>query len=268
MTVYISEVRQRKALGQVFLKQDWPCLKLVDLVKKRGSLTTIEIGPGGGILTKCLLDAGIEVLAVEKDERFAERLADVCASQVAAGAKLEVVRLDILRFHLDKWIASQSLRPAVCGNIPYNISSSVLQWVIPSIVQLACAVFMVQKEFAERVTASPSTKAYGSLSVYAQLRAKIQIEYEVSRELFTPVPKVDSAVFVLEPPEQHHSAIDLSNTETLTRMAFSQRRKMMRNSVSKLLKPGMEETLGIDLNRRPDSIAPLEYLELAKKLFI
>jgi 16S rRNA (adenine1518-N6/adenine1519-N6)-dimethyltransferase len=267
MTGYISEVRQRKALGQVFLKQDWPCLKMVELLKERSTQVVVEIGPGGGILTKALLGGGISVDAVEKDERFAERLSDVCRDQISENAQLQVFRQDILRLDLNKWIASQSLRPAICGNIPYNISSSVLQWVIPAIDQLVCAVFMVQKEFAERVTASPSTKAYGSLSVYAQLRAKIHIDYEVSRELFNPVPKVDSAVFVLEKAEVRHSPVDLKNTEILTKMAFSQRRKMMRNSISKLLQPGMEETLGIDLNRRPDSIAPLEYLALAKKLF-
>jgi 16S rRNA (adenine1518-N6/adenine1519-N6)-dimethyltransferase len=267
MTAYISEVRQRKALGQVFLKEDWPCLKMVDLLHDRASQVVVEIGPGGGILTKAILARGISVTAVEKDERFAERLVGVCRDQISEIATLQVLRQDILRLNLDEWISRQAMRPAICGNIPYNISSSVLQWVIPSIDKLACAVFMVQKEFAERVTASPSTKAYGSLSVYAQLRAKIRIEYAVARTLFTPVPKVDSAVFILEQAENQHAAVDLKNTELLTKIAFSQRRKMMRNSISQLLKPGMEESLGIDLNRRPDSIAPLEYLALAQKLF-
>ncbi len=268
MSIGTSPIRQRRALGQVFLKTDEPCIRLVNIVRQHSTQAAIEIGPGGGILTKVLLGAGITVTAVEKDERFAARLVDACSPQMANSRQLDVRRDDILRVDLERWIAQQTGAAAVCGNIPYNISSSVIQWVIPSLNKLSCAVFMVQKEFAERVTASPSTKDYGSLSVYAQLRAKIAINFEVPRALFTPVPKVDSAVFTMVKPDFEYSPADLSNTETLTRIAFSQRRKMMRNSISQLLSPELEQSLDFDLNRRPDSISPLEYLELARKLFV
>jgi len=260
-------IRQKKSFGQVFLTQDWPCRKLVDLLEDKKIKKAIEIGPGGGILTKALLERKISVSAIEKDDRFAEALEGVCSQAINDDVKLDINNIDVLRFNLGAWIDEQSLRTGVCGNIPYNISSSVMMWVLPNIRKLEKAVFMVQKEFAERVTAKPSTKAYGSLTVFSQLRAKVEFEFHVEREIFSPVPKVDSAVMSFEALDETYSDWDLKKTELLTKTAFSQRRKKMRNSIGKFISEMDESDLGIDLNRRPDSITPLEYLGLSRIIF-
>jgi 16S rRNA (adenine1518-N6/adenine1519-N6)-dimethyltransferase len=234
----------------------------------QGIRNVLEIGPGGGALTKELLSKGFAVTAVEKDSRFAELLVESCKGSFAPGASLMVVNDDVLKFDLSKWLTETNGVRAVCGNIPYNISSSIMQWVIPVMPNLECAIFMVQKEFARRLVAVPSTKDYGSLSVYAQLRAKLRILFDVPREIFKPVPKVDSAVFIMSRPDADYSDRDLADSEKVTRFVFTQRRKMLRNSLGKLTDLSSESELPIDLNRRPDSLTPVEFVELARALHI
>jgi 16S rRNA (adenine1518-N6/adenine1519-N6)-dimethyltransferase len=265
MSHFNNNIHQKKSLGQVFLKETWPCIKLVDLLANKGVRSTIEIGPGAGILTREILNQGIDVCAIEKDSRFAEKLASVCkVSEDLGKSSLSINNVDVLKFDLSSWLKSQPAKKAICGNIPYNISSAVMMWMLPQIKNLDIASFMVQKEFAERVAASSGTKAYGSLSVFAQLRSKVKLEYVVTRDLFTPVPRVDSAVISFVSLDHKYSDHDLKKTELLTKTAFSQRRKKMKNSIAKLTTEISEEDLGVDLSRRPDSFSPEEYIAMAR----
>ena len=125
---------------------------------------------------------------------------------------------------------------------------------------------MTQLEFAKRLVAPPNTKDYGSLSVFAQLRAKMVLDCKVERRCFNPVPKVDSAIVIFKPLRQRLPTAKLRKIELVTRTAFTQRRKILANSLSSLLKDTPEANVPIDLNRRADSLAPAEFQALTEVL--
>lgn len=250
-----DQLRQKKSLGQVFLKTDWPVLRMVQKLQDLKIERVLEIGPGGGILTRELLAKGFKVTAVEKDDRFAARL--------PAHQNLEVVNDDILKFDWEAWIQASGERSAVIGNIPYNISSPILLKGLALMAKLPCMMFMTQLEFAQRVIARPNTKDFGSLTVFAQLRADVTLEYKVERACFQPVPKVDSAVILVLPKREQLDPDVLKQAEQITRAAFTQRRKKLRNAVKQFLQNSGEEGCPIDLERRPDSLSPREFVQLS-----
>lgn len=266
---HTSGIRQKKSLGQVFLNTDWPVQKVVTKLIGWKVKRVIEIGPGPGILTRALLEAGIHVTAVERDDRFVERLKDYkTMTDHPMTAKLEVVGEDILKFDLESWIGQSHESAAVVGNIPYNISSPIIMWVIPYLDQLKGVNFLTQLEFAARLAGQVGTKAYGSLSVFTQLRAQVTMDCKVDRSCFTPVPKVDSALVSLKPKPGKLSPDKLREVENITRIAFTQRRKILKNAIKQYITDeDMAAKCSIDLNRRPDSLRPDEYIELARFIF-
>lgn len=262
-----GEIPQKKSLGQVFLNTDWPVKRMVENLVQFDIKRVIEIGPGNGILTMALADAGIHVTAVEKDDRFAERLKDLVKEDPRN--LIEVENQDVTRFDLASWIKKGGgQRSAVVGNIPYNISTPIVMWVLPELDRLEAAMFMVQLEFGQRVVAAPDTKDYGSLSVYCQLRALCDFNFKVERGCFNPIPKVDSAVISLRPrPEPIASEKQLQMTEMICRVAFTQRRKKLRNGVRPFMGALSESDCPIDLNRRAETLTPSEFMQLAGFLF-
>lgn len=260
-----SPLFQKRSLGQVFLKTDWPVIRMVDRLVSLGVKRVLEIGPGNGILTRALVERGILVTAVEKDERFAERMREY-SSTLSDGRMLTVHNADILRFDWQSWLDAGSGKAAVVGNIPYNISTPILMRGLLHLHELSCLLFMTQLEFAARAVGRANTKDYGSLSVFTQLRAEASIEFNVPRTLFHPVPKVDSAVMLLLPKREPLAQALLVKAETVTRVAFTQRRKKLRNSIRVFLESVGEQGCPIDLERRADSVQPQEFVKLAQFL--
>lgn len=263
---YRETIKQKKSLSQVFLREDWPCKKTASQLSQLGVQSVIEIGPGNGILTRALLREGFQVTAVEKDHRFADKLRDLTSNEQLPG-KLNIINADILDFNLEQWINKTSGIKAVCGNIPYNISSPILLWILPHLKNLRISLFLVQLEFGQRLASLPSTKSYGSLSVFTQLRAKVKVEFMVSRSCFFPVPKVDSAVVSLIDKQSDIKEELLLQVEKISRQAFTQRRKKLSNSLSPFLKNIDPASIPIDLSRRCDSLTPSEFIEIAKAIF-
>ena len=260
--------RMKRSLGQVFLKDTWPVDKVCERLKRWKVTRVLEIGPGGGMLTRGLLAAGFKVTAIEKDDRFAVRLEDFKRTwQPENGAELSVHNQDVLSFQLLDWILESGEPCAVVGNIPYNISSSILHWVLPHLSRLKGVCFLVQLEFAQRLASSAGSKSYGSLSVFAQLRARVEMMCKVERACFVPIPKVDSALVSLMALKETYPEKVLKDVEQVSRLAFQQRRKKMLNAISALLEKGSVENCPIDLSRRPDTLRPKEYVELAKFFF-
>lgn len=258
-----GHIHQKKSLGQVFLNDDWPVRRVVEILQDSGAQEVVEIGPGGAILTTALSNAGFDVTAIEKDDRFAERVRDLALPGV------EVVNCDVLDFDLRAWIdkvVRAGKKPAVVGNIPYNISTPIVMWVLPHLAQLSVSSFLVQLEFAERLASAPGSKDYGSLSVYTQLRANVRLDCEVGREYFTPVPKVDSAIVVMEYRDFGLSPEVLKKVEVVSRAAFHQRRKKLRNAVKPFLSGRVETDSPVDLNRRPETLSLDEFIRLAEFL--
>ncbi|MFK7872057.1 MAG: 16S rRNA (adenine(1518)-N(6)/adenine(1519)-N(6))-dimethyltransferase RsmA [Oligoflexales bacterium] len=255
----MKRLAQKKSLGQVFLSEDWPCRKMVEKLKDWNVVSVLEIGPGPGILTRHLLDQGIQVHAVEKDSRFADLLKE------KKWDHCKVTEADILRFSLDDWLKeNKGKRVAICGNIPYNISSPILQKILEA--QLP-AILMVQLEFAQRVVAPCNQKSYGSLSVYTQLRSRTQFEFHVPATVFRPQPKVESAVFSVQPGTKYSPEV-LKNVEIVSRKSFMQRRKTLSNSLSSFLQQGELQVKDspIDLKRRCETLSPDEFVILTEFL--
>lgn len=141
-------------------------------------------------------------------------------------------------------------------------------WLLPHLHLLNGSIFMVQLEFAQRVVAAPGGKDYGSLSVYCQLRAKCEFNFKVEKTCFTPIPKVDSAVMTLR--SRHDEPAPgklLQYTETICRVAFTQRRKKLRNSVKPFMRGRPDEDCPLDLNRRAETLSPEDFIKLAAFLF-
>ena len=265
-----SSISQKKSLGQVFLNTDWPVTRVVEQALDLGMKRVIEIGPGNGILTQALANAGIKVTAVEKDSRFAQRLQDmITADSPNRLQNVEVLNVDILQFDLAEWIKAGGGTPCgVVGNIPYNISTPIVMWVLPHISAIKGAIFMVQLEFGTRIVSEADSKNYGSLSVYCQLRAHCDFNFKVDKTCFTPVPKVDSAVMTLRPRSKlPASGKLLQYSETVCRIAFAQRRKKLRSAVKQFMSKLLEENCPIDLNRRAETLTPEEFVKLAGFLF-
>lgn len=266
MKNYRNELRPIKSLGQVFLTESWPCVKVAEKMKSWKVSHVLEIGPGPGILTTQLLKAGIKVTAVEKDHRFYDHMQDLKLNLPEDQREnLELVHCDILRFDLDEW-AKPNTHQAIVGNIPYNISTPILMATLKHLPKLKGLEFLVQLEFGQRVAASANNKNYGSLSVFTQLRAKVELDGTVPRGCFRPAPKVDSVLLALQPLAKMHDQETLLKTEALTRAAFMQRRKKMRNSISAFTKGLPESDIPVDLNRRGETLTPAEFVALATAL--
>ncbi|MBP9706266.1 MAG: ribosomal RNA small subunit methyltransferase A [Oligoflexales bacterium] len=257
---------QKKSLSQVFLRENWPCQKIVQKLQQWQVKRVLEIGPGAGILTHELLQAGFAVTSVEKDSRFFERLNEIkTVMSDSERERFQIVNQDFLKFDLDSWCKS-SERSALVGNIPYSISSQILLSTLQNISLLVGAMYLVQLEFGQRLVAAPNTKIYGSLSVYTQLRAKATLEGKVAKTCFKPIPAVDSVLVSLQYRANNIEQRILKHAELITRAAFMQRRKKMINSIAQYIKGLPAEELGVDLNRRGESLSPEEFTNLAAQV--
>ncbi|ASK88108.1 16S rRNA (adenine(1518)-N(6)/adenine(1519)-N(6))-dimethyltransferase RsmA [Sphingorhabdus sp. SMR4y] len=252
-----------KALGQNFLFD----MQLLDRIAAvPGSLDdqpVFEVGPGPGGLTRALLQAGAKVTAVERDERCLPALSELADH---FPGKLTLINEDALALDHGSLFDSPF---HILSNLPYNVGSALLvkwlsapQW--PP--QWQSLTLMFQREVADRIVAQPGSSAYGRLSILAQWRSTAKLAMTVHRSAFTPPPKVMSAVVHIVPAAQPEG-VDFTKLEVLTQTAFSQRRKMLRQSLKKL--PGGLEALeqaGIDGQRRPETLAVSEFVELARLL--
>ncbi|WP_417621368.1 16S rRNA (adenine(1518)-N(6)/adenine(1519)-N(6))-dimethyltransferase RsmA [Parasphingorhabdus sp.] len=252
-----------KALGQNFLFDMQLLDKIAAIPGELDGQPVFEVGPGPGGLTRALLQAGALVTAVERDERCLPALTELSAY---FPEKLKIINDDALA------IDPSSLfdRPFhILSNLPYNIGSALLvrwlsapQW--PP--QWQSLTLMFQREVAERIVAQPGSSAYGRLSILAQWRCTAKLAMTVHRSAFTPPPKVMSAVVHLV-PEAQPEGVDPAKLEHLTQAAFSQRRKMLRQSLKNL--PGALEALeqaGIDSARRPETVSVSEFVAVARLL--
>jgi 16S rRNA (adenine1518-N6/adenine1519-N6)-dimethyltransferase len=229
----------------------------------------LEIGPGLGILTAALLDAGATVTAVELDRGLAAFLRDRLGDAIERGA-LRLVEGDALDEDL-----THLLEPPydVVANLPYHITSPILHALLGHTPRPERLVLMVQREVAERIAAPPGRMSY--LSVFVQYHARVRIAFAVPPSAFEPEPAVDSAVIVLEPyPEDDRLPDEAAEDELwrLVQAAFRERRKMIHNVLSRQLPVGADgvaralDAAGIAPDRRPQTLAVGEWLALREAL--
>ncbi len=244
-------MQPRKGLGQHFLTDGNIADKIVAVLKVKSDAPVLEIGPGTGALTGRLISRFRDFCAIEVDERAIEQLRSIHPNIV-------LFHEDILRFDWNKLYEKKG-RLSVIGNLPYYITSPILFAVLDRSRFFNKAVFMIQKEVAERLTAIPRTKAYGILSVQTQALAKVTYEFTVSRNVFFPKPKVESGVISLD---FLHPDLPcrFENFKKVVRTAFNQRRKQLKNGLGAIIGAGVD--IDFDLTRRPEELSPMEFINL------
>lgn len=257
----------RKRFGQNFLVDDTIIHGIVNAISPQAGDVLVEIGPGLGALTDPLLERIPQMQVVELDRDLVERL------RRRYGERLQVHAGDALAFDFDKLaVPGHPLR--IVGNLPYNISSPLLFHLMEFADHVRDQHFMLQKEVVERMVALPGSKAFGRLSIMLQVRYYMEHVLDVPPGAFNPPPKVDSAVVRMIPWPRHgdgrlrspHAECDITVLGDVVTAAFSQRRKVLRNTLSFLRDQVDFDAMGFDLSRRAEEVPVGEYVELARRL--
>lgn len=251
-----------KALGQNFLLDG----QLLDRIARvPGGLEgerVYEVGPGPGGLTRALLSAGADVVAVERDRRCLAALEEVAN---AYPGRLTVLEADAMT--VDE-LSAVGEGAHIASNLPYNIGTALLvRWLsVEWQPWWRSLTLMFQREVADRIVATPGSSAYGRLAVLSQWRSEPRIAFGVHRSAFVPPPKVMSAVVHIRPTEAPGN-VSLATLEKVTGAAFGQRRKMLRQSL-KPIHGALEalRELGIDSERRAETLSVADFICLARSL--
>ena len=264
-TVETHGLMAKKALGQNFLLDRNITDKIIRLSLDKQNLNNFqnanvfEIGPGPGGLTRSVLRANPDNLTViEMDERCIEIMQEI---KSLVGNRLHIINNDALK--IDFSLPADKPQHIV-SNLPYNISVPLLTGWLRNIKNFSSLTLMFQKEVADRICAPTGNKDYGRISVFAQLLCKIEKLFDLNPNCFVPAPKIWSSVLLFTPLEQTIPADELKKVETLTSLAFSQRRKMVRQSLKSI--PEIEhklESIGLSGTLRAEQITPQQYLQLA-----
>jgi 16S rRNA (adenine1518-N6/adenine1519-N6)-dimethyltransferase len=254
-------IKAKKSLGQNFLIDREVLEKIVsitDITKKN----VLEIGPGSGNLTTYILKQKPKKLyVVEKDDDLVILLKEKFESEI------EIINDDILKISEDK-ISNQKL--SVFGNLPYNISTEILsKWIlnIGSNFWFESLVLMFQKEVADRIISEFNNSKYGRLSILSSWKLNIKKIIDIKPQSFSPRPKIDSSLLLFTPKKNFFELKDPRNLEKITRIFFSQRRKMLKKPFNQVFANGKQvaEKFDIDLNLRPQNLKPETYFKLVKE---
>lgn len=222
-----------KSMGQNFLIQEWVPKRILQVSGINDDFGVLEIGPGIGVLTQELCQAANKVVSIELDRA----LLPVLNETLADFSNVEIVNGDVLKLPVRQLIDEKltGSRLAACANLPYNITTPVLRLLL----ELECFVqitVMIQKEVAQRICAKPGTPEYGAFTLFAEYYASPVICFDVSPDCFYPRPKVTSSVITMKKKERSIDPKDRDFLFSITRAAFSQRRKTLVNGLSPLFK--------------------------------
>ena len=254
-------IKAKKSLGQNFLIDREVLEKIVSITDITNK-DVLEIGPGSGNLTAYILkQKPKKVYVVEKDDDLAILLKEKFDTEI------EIINDDILKVSEDK-ISDQKL--SVFGNLPYNISTEILsKWIlnIGSNFWFESLVLMFQKEVADRIISEFNNSKYGRLSILSSWKLNVKKIIDLKPQSFSPRPKVDSSLLLFTPKKNFFKLKDPKNLENITRIFFSQRRKMLKKPFNQVFANGKQiaEKFGIDLNLRPQNLEPETYFKLVKE---
>ena len=253
-------IRARKRFGQHFLHDPKVIERIVAAIDPRPGEALIEIGPGRGALTAPLLQRAGELTAIEIDRDLASAL------QARFGAPLNLIVADVLDVDFTTLRADRKpLR--VIGNLPYNISTPLLFYLLAQREAIFDMHFMLQREVVERMVAAPGSKAYGRLTVMLAPWVSVRSVLDVGAGAFRPAPKVTSAVVRITPlPGPAFPILSIERFERIVRAAFSQRRKTLRNALKGLVSEEQLRRLGIDPGLRPERLEPQQFALIAASL--
>lgn len=269
----------KKSLGQNFLIDS----NIIDIITAaadiKGDEFLIEIGPGIGSLTQSLLDKldSGKMLAVEKDAAMVEVLEDIFIGE----EKLTLLNQDALKINWEELAAeynAENRKIKLIANLPYYVTTPIIMGVLESELELEQMVFMVQKEVGERICAGPETKKFGSLSVAVQYYMQPEIVHQVPSSVFIPQPDVDSVIVSLSPYEENHYQKEVISKKfffEIVKSIFQQRRKTLRNSLSKSAVVNLDRDLvtqaledeGIGLKKRGEKLSISEMISISNRIY-
>ena len=253
--------KAKKSLGQNFLIDRNVLEQIVNAVEITNK-EVLEIGPGSGNLTTFILRRNPKkVYVIEKDDDLALLLEDKFNDDI------KIINNDVLKVSENK-ISNEKL--TVFGNLPYNISTEILsKWIVnlDKNFWFESLVLMFQKEVAERIIAESNTSKYGRLSILSNWKLNIKKIIDIKPQSFSPRPKIDSTLLLFTPKKNFFELNDAKNLEMITRIFFSQRRKMLKRPFNQVFKNAKEvsEKFNIDLNLRPQNLDAEMYFNLVKE---
>ncbi len=254
----------KKRLGQNFLKSETIVRRIIETLDPQAGETIVEVGPGRGALTLPLAETGVRIVAVEFDRDMMGYLGKLLRGH----DNVSIINTDFLTFDPG---AHDLKRIKLVGNLPFNLSSPVMEWTARHVGSIDRAVFMVQKEVAERICAEPGGKGWSPLAIFTQLVYEARIAFEVGPKNFSPPPKVMSAVIQLTPRPAPLDTVT-PEFETVVRASFRQRRKQLVNNLTP--EPvadadGLREVLSeLDLpaNSRAEQLSITDFFNLTRRL--
>ena len=254
-------INAKKSLGQNFLTDRNILEKIVNVTAIKNKII-FEVGPGTGNLTSFILkNKPKKVFVIEKDNGLAENL------NVNFGEKLTIINDDILNINEESIFDEKVI---VFGNLPYNISTEILsKWILnlKDNFWFNHLVLMFQKEVAERIISTFNKSTYGRLSILANWKLEIKKICDIKPQSFSPKPKIDSSLLFFTPKKKFFKFKDPKNLEKVTRIFFSQRRKMLKKPFNQLFNGNKKiiDKLQIDLNLRPQNLDFNTYYELTRE---
>ncbi len=254
-------IKPKKSLGQNFLIDRNVLEQIVNTVEIKNK-EVLEIGPGSGNLTTFILKKNPKkVYAIEKDDDLALLLEEKFTGEI------NVINEDVLKISENE-ISSEKM--IVFGNLPYNISTEILsRWIVnlDKNFWFESLVLMFQKEVADRIIAEPNTSKYGRLAILSNWKLNIKKIMDIKPESFSPRPKIDSTLLLFTPRKNFFELKKAKNLEMITRVFFSQRRKMLKKPFNQIFNNSKEvaEKFNINLNLRPQNLEPEIYFKLVRE---
>tara|TARA_B100001094_G_scaffold323102_1_gene373406 strand:- start:488 stop:1276 length:789 start_codon:yes stop_codon:yes gene_type:complete len=251
----------KRSLGQNFLIDHNVLEKIVNIIEIKDK-EILEIGPGSGNLTQYILrKKPKKFYVIEKDNNLSLLLHEKFNSEI------NIINDDVLRVSEDK-ISKKKL--IVFGNLPYNISTEILsKWIVNINKEFWFneLILMFQKEVADRIIAKSNTSNYGRLSILSNWKLNVEKIIDIKPESFSPRPKIESSLLLFFPKKNFFNLKDPKNLEMITRIFFSQRRKMIKKPFNQLFNNSkkISEKLGLDLNLRPQNLEPEIYYKITNE---
>lgn len=258
----MKRVRPKKNLGQHFLTDLGIARRIADTVDACPLIPILEVGPGMGVLTQYLVEKHRELKAVEID---AESVSFLNANYPQLRGM--IVSDDFLRMDLREVFGGRKF--VLTGNYPYDISSQIFFKMIDNRDLIPCCTGMIQREVAQRMAASPGSKAYGILSVMVQAWYGVEYLFTVDEGVFNPPPKVKSAVIRMTRNGVDDLGCDEKLFRRVVKTVFNQRRKMLRTSLKQIFTSGTATTdffEGPEMTRRPEQLSVQEFVSLTNKV--
>ena len=253
-------IKPKKSLGQNFLNDKNIIVKIINASEISSNDEVLEVGPGTGNLTKFIISQKPKKLyAIEKDENLANDLRKQYQN------KINIINKDILKIPNEFYSGKKFL---VLGNLPYNISTKILSnWCLNNKLNVSKMILMFQKEVAERILAEVNSKEYGRITILSKWKFDIEKITDVKPNSFFPKPKIFSTVLKFTPKKNIHEIKDPKNLEKITKVFFSQRRKMIKKPINNLFKniKFNYNKFNINPSDRPQNINVNKYLKIVNE---